>query len=558
MVDGALTNASKLNDLGRKGLETAAFLAVLVTTVIRSVTTSDLVFGDETSYLRAGLIFAREGVAPAFTGGGLYSDTYALLSFVIPDEVGLYFAGRALSAVTFVLGVWLATRLLAGPFLAWPAGAVTAALPVTYTWPGVAGLAAGFVVLSVALVVRFRSLALYGLATASAWLGAAARPEYVWLATFMSAATVGWVVYLLIRRRDSTRVSQMIGSLAGAVVVPLVLISFHGNPFASSRSWVAFSQHFALRNARPGEDPWLEAADVVSRSFPNASSLPQALIENPTAVLSHVFGNAQDLGAAIQSQVLGLSGTVVSLLTLSMAVALGLSFLASLFFSLGSVSGRFRLLVQRVFSPHPFPGQVVSLATAAIALLLATTPLFAMYPRDHYLVVPVGLSIVLLLALQRQLGSPALSQVLPLLLVLVLFGIVVADSIRAVANRVVYPAPVARSVALLAQSERDWVLVSNDWGANTFLDVFVPDVEIVSLSEMREDESVQDFFERRAVNGVWRPLDLVDQGFSTQELSSNELLVDGGVRLNALFPGSAVFLLEADREVTARSEEVND
>jgi len=200
----------------------------------------------------------------------------------------------------------------------------------------------------------------------------------------------------------------------------------------------------------------------------------------------------------------------------------------------------------------------VSLATAAIALLLAITPLLVVYPRDHYLVVPVGLSIVLLLALQRQLGSPALSQVLPLLIVLVLFGILVAESIRAVANRVVYPAPVARSVALLAQSERDWVLVSDDWGANTVLDVFVPDVEIVSPSEMREDESVQDFFERRAVNGVWRPLDLVDQGFSTQELSSNELLVDGGVRLNALFPGSAVFLLEADREVTARSEEVND
>ena len=136
----------------------------------------------------------------------------------------------------------------------------------------------------------------------------------------------------------------------------------------------------------------------------------------------------------------------------------------------------------------------MSLATAAIALLLAITPLLVVYPRDHYLVVPVGLSIVLLLALQRQLGSPALSQVLPLLIVLVLFGILVAESIRAVANRVVYPAPVARSVALLAQSERDWVLVSDDWGANTFLDVFVPDVEIVSPSEMREDESVQDFF----------------------------------------------------------------
>lgn len=538
----AVAVALNSNQLGKWGIEGAALLVLVVATVLRSIANSDLVFGDETSYLRAGLALMREGQTPGFTGGALYVDMYGLLSLLVPDEVGLYFAGRAVAASAFVLGVWLASRLLAGQYLAWPAGAVAASLPVTYVWPGVPGLAAGLLLVAIALVVRFRSPASFGLAAGLVWLASAARPEYVWLAVFMSVGTVVWFAVTVARRQESWSVHQIVAAVTGAALIPLTLVLLHGSPFATSRSWVAFSQHFSLRNAAVGEDPWLDAGRIVARIFPQSSSLLEALAENPSAIATHVLRNVWDAGLALQDQVLGTSGVQASPLTFAMVAALVLSLAVSLLGAKRSeILGKSAVRLNVNWRSLSFDKSLVWV-TVLFAVILAIVPILLIFPRDHYLMAPAGMALVGIVALQRRFGSPSVSRILPLTLVLALFALSLAQTVRAVTNRVVYPAPIARSVALMAQSDEKWVLLSGDWGVNTSLDVFVPGVEIVPPGDIGKDETMGEFMIRRGINSVWRPFDLATSGLSVETTSTGHLLTRDGIRLDALFPGSMVFL----------------
>jgi hypothetical protein len=305
---------------------------------------------------------------------------------------------------------------------------------------------------------------------------------------------------------------------------------------------VAFSQHFSLRNSLPGEDPWIDAEGIVSRSFPNSETVLDAFAENPNSFVAHVVANVGDIGTVIKSQVLGISGGQASLLTFAMVITLGLSFIVSLLvspraaFSIGA-SMRRNLASWRLFS-----STTLAWGTVLFAVLLATIPLIVVFPRDHYVLAPAGMALVLLVALQRRWGSASLSRVLPLTLVLALFALSLAQTVRAVANRVVYPAPLARSVALLAQSDKEWVLLSADWGVNSSLEVFVPGVEIVSPTEIRKDETMREFLDRRGVNALWRPFEWESLGISTEETPTGALLMSNDIRLDALFPGSVVFM----------------
>ena len=85
-----------------RGPELPALLAVLIVAAIRAVVTQDLVFGDEVGYLNSGQGISN-GSLPGFSGSATYVDLYFLLSKATSDPIGLYFAMRAVAAVSFVL-----------------------------------------------------------------------------------------------------------------------------------------------------------------------------------------------------------------------------------------------------------------------------------------------------------------------------------------------------------------------------------------------------------------------------------------------------------------------
>jgi len=487
-----------LNSL-RLVTEPPALLAIMVVAASRAIVTQDLVFGDEVGYLTSGQNTSLNSL-PGFAGSATYVDLYFLLSKATSDPIGLYFSMRAVTAVAFVVGVWVAARLLVGPVLAWVAAATAVALPVAYVWPGVSGPAAGSLLVGFALFARYRNIAALATSTGLLWLAAASRPEFAWIALVTSVMSLVWLVAELRAGggTKSERFRNFFAVLAGAVGVPAVLVFLHGSPFAGGRSWEAFSQHFSLRNSFVGEDPWLDSAEIVGRSFPGVDSVGQAFLTNPSVFISHVFSNVADFPVSLFHQVFGgplISSLMVVVLLLSMLTSVALQPRAA--FSKLRVSfglfGRNRNKIENIV--------LVFLGLLFISAL--AIPILVIFPRDHYLIVPAGLVILVIVVIQSQFGSTKLTLALPFVVTFLLFALLSAQVLQQTIGRMTYPAPIAKTLSLMENTSTDWRILSLDWGLNTGSSTFVNRSEVVSPNEFTTGAEFEKSLAEFGINAVW-------------------------------------------------------
>ncbi len=488
-----------------RGIEGPALLAVLIVAAIRAVVTSDLVFGDEVGYLTGGQAISQ-GSLPGFSGSATYVDMYFLLSKATSDPIGLYFAMRAVTAVSFVLGVWVATRLLVRPLLAWAGAATAVALPVAYVWPGVAGPAAGALLVGIALFARYRNLASLACATALFWFAAGSRPEFAWLALVSSFTSLIWLVveFRAGGKAESKRVRNFSAVLVGSLGIPAALVFLHGSPFAGGRSWVAFSQHFSLRNSLTGEDPWLDSAEIVGRSFPGVESVGQALLSNPSVFIAHLFSNLADFPTSLLHQVLGgpaISSMMVIVLAVSMLVSIGMQ--PRLAFS------KLRVKLRHAWSGRKRIENIVFVIVGILFLAAVMIPILVIFPRDHYLIVPAGLLILTVLVIQSQFGSPKITAVLPFAISFLLFMLLTGQIIQQTIGRMAYPASTARTMSLMRDADTDWKVFSSGWGLNQ-LNTFVDRAEIIYPEELAPGQDLEEFLTQTGINAVWMTGDLVN------------------------------------------------
>jgi hypothetical protein len=478
-------------------LEVPALLAILLVVAMHSLATEDLAFWDETAYMSSGYTAGQGGMSP-FAYGATYSDLYWVLSHVVAGPIPLYFIGRAVAAGAFVLGVWAAARLLSGPRLAWAAAAVAAALPVTYLWPGVAGPASAAVIVGVALLLRWPGLGSLGAATGLFWLAAGSRPEFTWLAAACSVGALGWLVWSLRPRvgRAAVRIGPAIGVLAGAILLPAILVSLHGSPFADSgRDWVAFGQHYSLRHALPGEDSWLDWEAITARDFPGATGVLSAVTTNPSAFAGHVLANIRDTPNAIASEVLGLQPSqsptgAVGVALLALLVA---GVVVSLILSPTRSAQRLRGAWHAFLSPRYRPALLVGVGL----LLLVVAPLAVIYPRPHYMVVPAAALLVGCVVVQRRIGSNRLTWVLPVLGVVVVFSAFGVRSAGALVEREYRPPALATAAQQLADDGRTWHLLAMDYG----LEAFVPGLDR-PVAPVQAGETMAEYLDRTGTNAA--------------------------------------------------------
>jgi hypothetical protein len=489
---------ARLN-LHLRAIEGPALIAVVIVVATRAIVTQDLVFGDEVGYLTSGQNMSQ-GSLPGFSGSATYVDLYFLLSKATSDPIGLYFSMRAVSAVAFVVGVWVAARLLVGPALAWVAAATAAALPVAYVWPGVSGPAAGALLVGFALFARYRNVAALATSTGLFWLAAGSRPEFAWIALVTSVLSLVWLVAQLRAEggTKSERLRNFFAVMVGAVGVPIALVSLHGSPFAGGRSWEAFSQHFSLRNSLGSEDPWLDSAEIVGRSFPGVDSVGQAVLTNPSVFISHVFSNVADFPVSLFHQVFGgplISSLMVIVLFLSMLASVALRpriALSKLRFSFGLFWGN-RKIIKNILLIF-----VGLLFFAALAI-----PILVIFPRDHYLIVPAGLLILVIVVIQDQFGSPKLTLALPFALTFLLFVLLSAQVLQQTIGRMTYPAPIAKTLSLMENTSTDWRILSLDWGLNTGASTFVDSAEVVGPNQFAPGQEFEKSLIESGINAVW-------------------------------------------------------
>ena len=475
-------------------LELIGITAILFPVALKSVTSEDLVLFDETAYLSAG-VGSRSGSFPNFSDGATYSDIYFLLSFITPDRVGLYFAGRALAAVLFVAGVWLAARLLLRAVPAWTAAAVVALSPAPYTWPGVSGPAAGAVLVGMALIVRWRNGWALGLANVLFWFAAGSRPELTWFALFVSGTSL--VLVLVYRRavvyRPGHWFSQgLVPVVLGSLAFPLLLIGIHGPPWQTSgRAWVAFGQHFALRRASDSEDPWLQSGEVTSRFFPEADGFFTALLINPQEMARHAISNALDAPRVFISQVFPGSSSLAWISFLSIVITL-----------LVSITVNPRQARDRLATALPVLGSEQFRLPAlfgSMLLIFQAIPVLIIFPRVHYQLVFVGALAILLMLLFRVLNPGWKNLWIPLVLTALCLMVFSAQGLRQAIVRVAYPAPFAASVTKLIDSGAEFKILSLEPG----LETYVPRADIVSNEITFEGESFVQYLDRLQIDAMF-------------------------------------------------------
>ena len=475
-------------------VELIGIAAILFPVALKSVTSEDLVLFDETAYLSAG-VGSRSGSFPNFSDGATYSDIYFLLSFITPDRVGLYFAGRALAAVLFVAGVWLAARLLLRAVPAWIAAAVVALSPAPYTWPGVSGPAAGAVLVGMALIVRWRNGWALGLASVLFWFAAGSRPELTWFALFVSGTSL--VLVLVYRKavvyRPGHWFSQgLVPVVLGSLAFPLLLIGIHGPPWQTSgRAWVAFGQHFALRRASDSEDPWLQSGEVTSRFFPEADGFFTALLINPQEMARHAISNALDAPRVFLSQVFPGSSLLAWISFLSIVITLLVRISVNLRQARGRLASALRVLGAMQF-------QIPALFGGVLIVFLAV-PVLIIFPRVHYQLVFAGALAILLMLVFKILNPGWEHLAIPLVVSALCLTIFLAQGLRQAIVRVAYPAPFAASVAKMIDSGAEFRILSLESG----LDTYVPLAEVVSSQPTLKGESFVQYLDRMRINAIF-------------------------------------------------------
>ncbi len=275
----------------------AAFAIVLVlarSTLRHHVV--DLPLWDEATYIHAGVDLLRSGL-PAPDWGPLYSIWYWVQSLVVRDRIALPYVNWSLLLLASLLTASLVARSVGfGPLAR---VVVVTCLSVLSLFEGeqvhVTMLAGVLVGVASVVAARARTVS-RGTSGAAAVLavGAFVRPEL----TFAFLLSAGASMIAAFRERAPAR------ALLARVLLPCATFAAlalpFGVPLSRSRSFLAFSQHYALNVANSGEggfNPWTECGKIVSRDFGPVQSVGEALKSNPRAFAWHAWTSTSAIPA---------------------------------------------------------------------------------------------------------------------------------------------------------------------------------------------------------------------------------------------------------------------
>lgn len=358
-------------------IELLLLLAILAIAASQMITLEDLSIADEAGYMRGGLELSPSSYT--------YSYLYALGGLLSSDLVVAHFVGRALGVIVFVLGVWVAGRLLVSPVAALTGALVLTALGSPYVWPGIATFAAGINIAAAAILLKYRDVRWLTLATVLLWIGAASRPEY-WPAAALASIIAVWMIRTDVSRR-CIPLHVAVAALAVLITVPTFLIAGGAVELGGQRTLVAFGQHYAV--AKGGDAYWVGWEDVLARDFGNVSSAGEAFWAAPDVFAAHVGRNLPRVAPMLRDSLLwgrntrpGLAlSNSVALATLAGLIAFGAAVAMRRLLHEGASVAR-----ERVFALHRWP--VYALA------LLSVPPVLILFPRLHYMQMWIAASVL--------------------------------------------------------------------------------------------------------------------------------------------------------------------
>lgn len=282
-------------------------LALQAKFLIGSYESFDFRLWDGSWYWGWGQDVAMRFQFPSFENAPVYAAYYAVFHLLFSDPFNVYYTHRV--AMLFIIGIalYLLLRRISSPLPAWllsayfpwligdggPAEYAVRSfviLPVLLGYMAATrqGLSAGFVLFlsfAVASLVRpevgVTLPILLVLCVASEWR------NRVCLTTRLRQARLRQAGYAVV----------MAACLATTVAITMSLSQ------TSGRSWLAFGQHYSIgyqeRHPEIRMNPWLDWKDYLKKSFGQATSVKEALFNNPSAFLAHVGWNVSLLPDAV-------------------------------------------------------------------------------------------------------------------------------------------------------------------------------------------------------------------------------------------------------------------
>jgi hypothetical protein len=341
----------------------------------------DLGTDDETYYLAHGHYLAKWGLPEA-----CYSPLYVLWYWgwdqLKLERAFVYYANWAVLMYLLAAGGYVLVRALGGfRVVALAVGFLILTSGVADVWPYPMHLATFVLAAGAAVAARLRSwtASLFALGAALA-VASYLRAEFtlsflllcpVWLAC---AAQTAWR-HRAVRARVLLLLSLLVGLVGG-------LYAAFGNPLTGGRSFFAFGQHYSLNlwaQHRTEVDPWTNWEALTRADFGDATTVTQAIRNNPRAVLWHISCNLSYIPgnlADLTCPDLGLDegGRLVVNLAVAAAAALG---------ALGHLLRLFRPSLAADTAGRPVRVVLVLLLFIVAPAILS---IVFIYPRMHYLI----------------------------------------------------------------------------------------------------------------------------------------------------------------------------
>lgn len=385
-------------------------ISILVTAGIKLVfmleSSLDIGLSDETYYLTAGVNLFKSGL-PHASHSPLYAIWYYLLSQLESDRIQLYYLNYKLITVFVPLFIYLLLRrydvsvrialFIASFFLICRAN-----LPV---WPKVSHFAiiVSLLFFIAASYVR-SSHAMFSLAAIGALTISYIRPEFFLTYVFLL------VLYFwrVLRERKRSSIFHKVPTMLGIILASTGMLAIFGIPMVGKRSFVAFGQHFSVNWVKwTGSDlhPWLDWKDIISQNFPHAQSIFEACVINPLLLIKHILYNAALLCVKILKL---LSTQGESNLTLTdnqifpmsrLTIANGQSLTITEFPFLFGIILLYLFYTCYQWRPlfkHTFERRKNLLVIYSAYLLPSLVSAILIFPRDHYLFLPIILGFITL------------------------------------------------------------------------------------------------------------------------------------------------------------------
>lgn len=338
----------------------------------------DIGLYDETAYMQRGAQIDTMGL-PTADMAPLYSLWYRFLQLLIGDPVQRYFANQFITIALLPIGTYLLLRQLG---TTQRASFITSIFLLfstlnVHNWPRVSVFA--MLVLLAGLLLALRNTdrdRQWASVVSAIAVCVFIRPEF---ALSLGCAFLVWLADLARWRKSLSLAAWMPFVFTGAFALLLFLAL--GNPFANGRSMVAFGQHYALNVAETTDnttDPWTNWETMAQKDLGTTASLSQALRNAPEKIAWHIGTNLRNTAPTL-ARMLTPAGSRVDRVAILLILIM-----------VGAVAILVWNGAARTWRSNTF-----FVVASAVICLPAVLSAIIIYPRQHYLIFPVSLLIIL-------------------------------------------------------------------------------------------------------------------------------------------------------------------